>query len=265
MELRILATGYGHFEDYPTDESNPANKVAMAFKGEYLEGDQDKPEVKGYHVIVPVVWDKAWPVIKNAIEEFKPDLLICMGASDETQFERVARNEACGIPDAEGKCFDKPYVVDASEYKYSLKSNISLRQNRIYSDDDYRYKPLVKYADGEHPPYLFLTTLPCDYLEDKMNNTSNPNILRTPNLDRPSSDAGGYLCNLAFYMPALLLRQKVHFTGFLHVEPGKKDEVYKETGKFIFQECAQWLQQNYIRYPYSDKTNKSKQLNMVVH
>ncbi|MDY7003160.1 MAG: hypothetical protein SWX82_04115 [Cyanobacteriota bacterium] len=252
-ELRILAAGYGKFDHYETDDSNPANKVAKAFEGEFLKGDPEKyiPHVKGYHIVVPVVWDKAWPKIKGAVEELQPDAVICMGAAGATKFERMARNEARNdIADADGKYFQGPYIVDDHEsLPYSDSINYNGRE-KTSSHYDKTCKPLAMYANGTPTPYFFPTRLPFDYLEDKMNNTSNSNVLKVPNaFDQLSFDAGGYLCNLAFYMPALFFHGKVGFTGFLHVEPGK-DSMYEETGKFIFNEFAHWLQRNFIRVPH---------------
>ena len=89
-----------------------------------------------------------------------------------------------------------------------------------------------------------------------MNNTSNPNVLKVAHaFDELSFDAGSYLCNLAFYMSALLLHGKVGFTGFLHVEP-YKDSMYEETGKFIFNKFAHWLQRNFIRVPRHHDKNQ---------
>ena len=241
MELRILATGYGKFDCYPTDDSNPSNKVAKAFENQHLERNGDKPPVRGFYTVVPVVWDQAWSTIKKAVDEIQPDVLICMGVGKETVFERIARNEARKTPDAENKYFEKPYIVDGEK-------DISLltQSKNIYDNDR---QPLAIYEDGAPTPYMLPTTLAFDYLEDKMNNASNPNILKVSNI---SFDAGGYLCNLAFYMSALLLHGKVGFTGFLHVKPNQEDKVYKETGEFIFYEYAKWLQQNYIRVPRSN-------------
>ena len=240
-ELRILATGYGKFDRYLTDDSNPSNKVAKAFANQYLEGDGDKLPVRGFHTVVPVVWDKAWQTIKNKVDEVQPDVLICMGAAGATMFERIARNEAYNIADAEGKFFEKPYVVNTPQDKSLLEQNSGNQFNN--------YPPLATYADGTPTPYTFPSTLAFDYLEEKMNNTSNPNILKVRNI---SFNAGGYLCNFAFYMPALLLREKVAFTGFLHIEGDRKDEEYKETGEFIFNEYAKWLQRNYIKVSRSE-------------
>lgn len=261
-ELRILAAGYGKFDHYETDDSNPANKVAKAFAQECLKGSSDKnvPDVTGHHIVVPVVWDKAWLKIKEAVEIIQPDALICMGVGSGTKFERIARNEAITYyPDAEGKTFQKPYIVDGGKgwlsldsigYSYSEREKIS-----PYYDDT--CQPLAKYANGTPTPYLFPTTLPYDYLEEEMNKTSNPNVLKVANdFEHLSFDAGGYLCNLAFYMPALLLHGKVGFTGFLHVEPGK-DSMYEETGKFIFNKFAHWLQRNFIRVPRHHEKNQA--------
>ncbi|CAA6806362.1 MAG: Unknown protein [uncultured Sulfurovum sp.] len=248
-QLRVLAAGYGKFNQYKTDEDNPAYKVAQAFKEEFLAGDTDKVEVKGYSITVPVVWDKAWPTIKQAVDDIQPDVLICMGAAGETKFERMARNEALtSALDADDKCFDKPYVVDHPSRVSSLRSsNNSWTRDKV-SPDYENNKALAVYADDTPTPYFFPTTLPCDYLEKKMNNSSNSNILKVNYaFNELSFDAGDYLCNLAFYMPSLLLHGKVAFNGFLHLAPNKTEEEYSETGKFIFHELAVWLQRNYIR------------------
>ena len=243
-EIRILAAGYGKFASY-TDASNPANKVAKTFAGAQLSASpkEQHPAVHGYHVLVPVVWDRAWATIQKAVQEIEPHALICMGVSDgTTRFERIARNEArIDLQDAEGKYFQQPFLLSSCK-KVSIAQTMS-SSNQWPHQQNAPFRPLAQYEDGTPAPYLLPSTLPCEYLEEQMN-TSCSNILR---IDGPTSfDAGGYLCNLAFYLSSLFLHGQVAFSGFLHIAPDKEDKVYMETGPFIFTTYGRWLQRNFL-------------------
>jgi len=246
--LKILAAGYGKFDGMPADEDNPATKIASAFANRKLEqSGKYLPEVLGYQAIIPVVWDKAWPAIREAALKHDVDAIICIGQAHYTAFERMGRNEARG-KDAENHEFEGCTAMLGSTEMVSLQDKDSRERSKTepkYEEDG--GKPIIKGA-----PYLMPTRLPFDFLEQQMLNSKNSLVLK-PN--KRSFDAGGYLCNFAAYNVVYHLQDKVPYCGFLHVEGGYLDEYYQATGEFLFDQFAEWLRTNYIREPRNKKTS----------
>lgn len=78
----ILLAGYGWFSGIPEGEINNAELVARALDGETLTVLREDGEILCGHIrslIVPVVWDTAFPQVMTAIEAIRPDAVLAMG------------------------------------------------------------------------------------------------------------------------------------------------------------------------------------------
>ena len=78
----ILLAGYGWFAGIPEGETNNSELIARALNGETLVVQRHDGETVCGHIrslIVPVVWDNAFPQVRAAIEDIKPDMVLAMG------------------------------------------------------------------------------------------------------------------------------------------------------------------------------------------
>ena len=78
----ILLAGYGWFAGIPEGETNNSELIARKLDGETLVVTREDGETvcgKIRSLIVPVVWDRAFPQVMAAIEEIKPDMVLAMG------------------------------------------------------------------------------------------------------------------------------------------------------------------------------------------
>lgn len=78
----ILLAGYGWFAGIPEGKTNNSELVARALDGETLIVQrEDGGTVCGRirSIIVPVVWETAFPQVMAAIEEIQPDMVLAMG------------------------------------------------------------------------------------------------------------------------------------------------------------------------------------------
>jgi len=78
----ILLVGYGWFSSIPEGETNNSELIARALDGETIEATaRDGAPVHGvvHSLIVPVVWDDAFPPVREEIERIKPDVVLAMG------------------------------------------------------------------------------------------------------------------------------------------------------------------------------------------
>lgn len=82
IEKTILLAGYGWFAGIPEGETNNSELVAQALDGETLVVTREDGETICGHIhslIVPVVWETAFPQVMDAIEETRPDMVLAMG------------------------------------------------------------------------------------------------------------------------------------------------------------------------------------------
>lgn len=82
MTRTILLAGYGWFSGIPEGETNNAELIARALDGETLAAvREDGTTVSGRicSLTVPVVWDRAFPQVRAAIEALRPDAVLALG------------------------------------------------------------------------------------------------------------------------------------------------------------------------------------------
>ena len=107
MNARVLITG---FEPFGNDSTNPSADVALAL---------DETTVAGRTIagmVLPVEFEESARRLKNAIREFDPELVICLGLAasrSAISLERVAVNlDDARIPDNAGQQpVDTPVVT----------------------------------------------------------------------------------------------------------------------------------------------------------
>ena len=78
----ILLAGYGWFAGIPEGETNNSELIARALGGETLivtREDGETVTARIESLIVPVVWETAFPQVKAAIEALQPDVVVAMG------------------------------------------------------------------------------------------------------------------------------------------------------------------------------------------
>ena len=81
-ERTILLAGYGWFSGIPNGETNNSELIARALDGQILKtAAKDGGEVcaRVHSLIVPVVWDDAFPQVRAAIDRLSPDIVVAMG------------------------------------------------------------------------------------------------------------------------------------------------------------------------------------------
>ena len=82
LHKTILLAGYGWFAGIPEGETNNSELIARALGSETLVVTRDDGATVFGHIrslIVPVVWDTAFPQVRAAIEELRPDIVLAMG------------------------------------------------------------------------------------------------------------------------------------------------------------------------------------------
>ncbi len=200
--MKLLITG---FEPFGGDPINPSWAVAQASVKYHLA--HGNPEIEMVCREIPVLWQTTWTAISKAVEEIQPDCLICLGFSEKDKSIRIetcARNEAICCTDNCEEYFDK--------YQETSSEKVALEPNK---------------------PQFLPTTLPVVDLIDayKSHNPKPSDPLIT------SDDAGGYLCNLAFYKTMAHLPQ-IKYRGFIHIG---KSKTIEESGAIAIQLIAQWV------------------------
>lgn len=200
--MKLLITG---FEPFDGKKTNPS--WAVAETSVQYHRDHGNPEIEMVCREIPVEWQTTWTAISKAVEEIQPDCLICLGfagGSNSIRIETCARNEAIADKDNCGNYFDK------NQQKIQKKVPLEPGQTQTYP-----------------------TTLPVEWLikayESQKPKPNDPIIT--------SDDAGGYLCNLAFYKTMAHLSQ-IKYRGFIHV--GESQTIDK-SGSLVIQLIANWV------------------------
>lgn len=81
-EKTILLAGYGWFMGIPEGETNNSEMIANALDGEILEtARHDGRIVRGrvHSMVMPVVWEEAFPAVQAAIKTLQPDVVVALG------------------------------------------------------------------------------------------------------------------------------------------------------------------------------------------
>lgn len=81
-ETCILLVGYGWFAGIPEGETNNSEMIARALDGKTLEAVRPCGETIRARIcslIIPVVWNDAFPLVKEAIARLRPGLVLAMG------------------------------------------------------------------------------------------------------------------------------------------------------------------------------------------
>lgn len=112
--MKILVTGFDPFDG---EKINPALEATKRLPEEIAEAEIVKVEI-------PTIFHRSADVLKQAIEETKPDVVVCVGqAGGRTAVtpERVAINiDDARIPDNEGKQpIDEPIQKDGESAYFS--------------------------------------------------------------------------------------------------------------------------------------------------
>lgn len=95
----ILLIGYGWFASIPEGQTNNAELIARALDGEILTGENGQ-EAKVTSLIVPVIWEEAFPPVEAAIREMQPDLVLALGTDARAS---AMRPEPWGVNYMKGK------------------------------------------------------------------------------------------------------------------------------------------------------------------
>lgn len=101
----VLVTGFGPF---PGVADNPSGRFAREIDGAVIDG------VPIVGRVVPVEWRRAWPTIREAVEQVKPMALLMYGVATQrarVEIERVARNVSGPRLDAIGELPADPWVI----------------------------------------------------------------------------------------------------------------------------------------------------------
>ena len=192
----ILLAGYGWFAGIPEGETNNAELIARALDGETLTARRGDGETVCGHIrsiVVPVVWETAFPQVLSAIDAVKPDIVLAMGTD-----ARIAglRPEPYGINWQRGT----DARPDAPEQQTAVDGKIL--------------------ADG---PDWLRGTLPYEAMVREILRAGIPALLGSllpPREDVPLAafaTPGLYLCNRMAYLLADYGRRSGIPAGFLHV------------------------------------------------
>ena len=95
---KILLVGYGWFASIPEGQTNNAELIARALDGEILTGRDCSARVSS--LIVPVIWEEAFPPVEAAIREMQPDIVLALGTDARAA---AMRPEPWGVNYMKGK------------------------------------------------------------------------------------------------------------------------------------------------------------------
>ena len=192
-ERTILLAGYGWFRSIPDEETNSAEQIARALDGEIIRAGGRSARVVS--IVVPVVWERAFPPIEEAAARLAPDIILALGTDASAA---ALRPEPYGVNWCEG--------TDASPEDPTQETTRSC--------------PIEPGA----PEYL-RGTLPFDAMTRAILAAGIP--AQTGSLTdapqdwpiRHKATTGRYLCNYMAYRLARLAEASSHpvRTGFLHV------------------------------------------------
>lgn len=199
------------FTAFQQFDRNPSGDIAKAVNGKQFGGFK----VKGLEL--PVSWHKGWSMLRANAEKLNPAAWLGFGLAPDPfiRLETTARNEAHFFYDEFGKL---PQQNGAGEI-----------------------------IAGNTP--TIPSTLPLDWLREKLLIRSFATLGTYPLEVRYSDDAGGFICNHVFYHAMSEWAEKIPVRGFIHVPPytpntataGPADKDIVDAGVFMVECLAEWL------------------------
>jgi pyroglutamyl-peptidase len=223
-QLKVIISGY---ENYEGVDVNPSKEVPSSIANHaselchFLEERDDSfkgLDLKIKAVSLPISFEKAWPMLHEAIEEFQPNIVISTGLKRKV---RSIAMERCAV-----------------NIKNTAQKSES--EERLSSSDN---EPI-----DVQGPAAYWTRLP---LRSILQEFAKHNIAATL-----SSDAGTYVCNAVFY--SLLHWTRKHpdvLAGFVSLPPvvdsvslenrslGLPLEQQIQAGKDVVQEAVRYYMQ----------------------
>ncbi len=213
----LLVTGFGPFEEYG---ENPSGDIAEAVHRQSMSG------VRIVGVRLDVDWAGAWESIQNAVAEYEPNAMLCLGVAPNPfiRLDIMARNTALPCADIHGA---QPPLSE-----------------------------LLRIVPDAPPAYW--TTLPVEWLQARLQErylsaTQGREEDRTAfTLGLLWPDSGWFLCNYVFFHVMHYLDHKVPYRGFVHLPRYPADgqssgpprtEVLR-VGFFLIEELVRWLVEN---------------------
>lgn len=190
-EQTILLVGYGWFRSIPEGETNNAECIARALDGERIQIGELVGRI--HSLIVPVVWDRAFALVRREIERLHPDVVLALGTDARAS---AMRPEPVGVNWSAGKDADPDDPTRETE----------------------RNGPIC-----EGGPDFLRSTLPFEAITRALLEAGIPAQLgglcpAKEGAPFPvACTAGAYLCNFMAYHLALLARDSGLRAGFMHV------------------------------------------------
>lgn len=122
---RILVSG---FEPFAGNELNPTKELVV--------GLQEETNLKG--IVLPVSFERAWEVLHQSIQEFRPEWVISCGVAAKREtidFERVALNLIdAGIKDNDGRLIQESRISINGQEAYLNSLPLNAWKRRFVSE-----------------------------------------------------------------------------------------------------------------------------------
>ncbi|MEC9485426.1 MAG: hypothetical protein UMR38_06085 [Candidatus Izemoplasma sp.] len=127
INLNVIVTGFGPFAN---QKYNPTKAVLEALENRVKDSTI-------YPIELPVIYDECFTVLEDAVETYKPDLILLLGVAakrDKINLERVAINlKEANIPDNLGIMFHDEPIIKHGETAYfstlDLKGDLRALEN----------------------------------------------------------------------------------------------------------------------------------------
>ncbi len=78
-EKTILLAGYGWFAGIPEGETNSTELIARALDGQIIRSQDGRIKARVHGLVVPVMWDRAFSHVEQAIKALHPDVVLALG------------------------------------------------------------------------------------------------------------------------------------------------------------------------------------------
>jgi pyroglutamyl-peptidase len=175
----LLVFGFGPFEDCTRNVSADVTELV------------DGANIAGIRVVgrqLETSWRHAWPTIRDAVENVRPEALLVLGAAPDpfVRLENVTRNFAARSPDILGEL---PPALHAQQI---VESGPALYRSTL---------PLMWILDG---------------LAGRRARLASRGGVRITDV-RMWDDAGPYVCNYVFYRAMHELGRHVPHRGLIHI------------------------------------------------
>lgn len=190
-EKTILLAGYGWFAGIPEGETNSTELIARALDGQCVRSQDGRCQARVHGLVVPVMWDRAFAHVEQAIEALRPDVVLALGTDAGA-----------------GAMRPEPYGVNWCEGTDAAPENPALQTTRN--------GPLL--PGGET---VLRGTLPYEAMTLAMLRAGFPAYMGSvEDAQTPAgkkSTTGYYLCNLMTYQLAHYAAEHGLRAGFMHV------------------------------------------------